>query len=245
MIVRFTGGLRPLWTFAAGLGLVAVLGTVACRSAAPPVLSPSDMKAGVASLSRPFPGDLAALYQLTVPSSGGLRLSIVTHGEAGRLTISEPFGSALSVAAWGPTTEVLDLRHGCRLDGSGRRDLFWEGHMPLAELARLLGGRLPAAAGDRIEIEPGGGVIVRGTGWSCRVTVARDPWRVTRVNGPAGTVPPSWRIRLGRHTSSLPGFLHAEWGHGKWAELKLVRLEWNTGEELPPLPDLPPCSGRE
>ncbi len=245
MIVRWGAG-RWLFRRAAGvLGVVVILGMEGCRSTARPAIPLAEWKGGVAVLARPLTGDLAALYRLTVKASGGLRLSVLTHGRAGRLTISEPFGSAISLAAWGRKTELFDLRHGCRMAGAGERALFFGGRVPLAELARLLGGRLPAVAGDRMTVLPGGRLIIRGHGWSCTVRLAHDPWRVTEVDGPADTARPRWRIRLGRHTSSLPGFLRAEWGHGEWAELELSRLQWNTVKALPPLPAFPPCGNRE
>ncbi len=245
MIVMCRTGQRLLRHTVIVVGLATAVGLAACRSAGTPVLSSAELHAGVSVLSRPLTGDLAALYRLTVPSSGGLRLSILTHGRAGRLTVSEPFGSAISLAAWGVKTQLFDLRHGCRLEATQRQALFFEGRMPLEELARLLGGRLPSGPGDRIVVQPDGQVVILGHAWSCRVRLARNPWRVTYVEGPAGTAEARWHIRLGQHTSSLPGFLRAEWGHRKWAELKLVRLQWNTVRALPPVPELPPCRSRE
>ena len=51
-------------------------------------------------------------------------------------------------------------------------------------------------------------------------------------------------IELGDHTLSIPGFVRVENPNGRWAELRLVRLEWNEGEEMPPLPGLPLCTGQ-
>jgi hypothetical protein len=40
----------------------------------------------------------------------------------------------------------------------------------------------------------------------------------------------------------VPGFIRVKNADGRWAELDLVRLEWNAGRELPPNPDLPICT---
>jgi hypothetical protein len=50
-----------------------------------------------------------------------------------------------------------------------------------------------------------------------------------------------WKIELGDHTASVPGVVHVQREKGSWAELELVRLEWNAANELPPLPEMPAC----
>jgi len=69
----------PVGLFAAVL--VALVLLTACRSAAPP-LGAADLEAARLRLNQPLPGSPAALYHLRVPSSGGLRLSLLTSGEA-------------------------------------------------------------------------------------------------------------------------------------------------------------------
>ncbi len=225
-----------------GLGIALAL--AGCRSTAPRPTAAS-LAAGLRWLSRPLPGDMAALYRLRVPSSGGLRLAVLTRGDAGRLTVSEPLGSAVSITSWsdGGVPEVLDMRRGCRLPAGWRPRFLGSGRLPLPELVRLLGGRLPAVAGDRVAPGSGGGVAVRGEDFSCTVEVRPDPWRVVAVSGPAGERP-AWRIELSGHTSSLPGRIRAWWGDDGRVELVLVRLEWNTVRELPRLPAMPPCDVR-
>jgi hypothetical protein len=39
----------------------------------------------------------------------------------------------------------------------------------------------------------------------------------------------------------VPGVVHVRRKKGSWAELELVRLEWNAANELPPLPEMPEC----
>jgi len=221
--------------------LIALVLLTGCRSAAPPP-GAADLEAARLRLSRPLPGNPAALYHLRVPSSGGLKLSLLTSGEAGRLTVSEPFGSALSLTAWagvGPST-FFDLRQSCRLEAADLEQILGIAAMPLPQAVHLLGGRLPATDGDRISIRPDGRLFVEGAGWKALIEVAPDPWRVMSVveekAGGGG-----WKIELGGHTASVPGVLHVQRENGRWAELELVQLEWNAANELPPLPELPAC----
>ncbi len=221
--------------------LIALMLLAGCRSAAP-LLGTVDLEAARLRLSRPLPGNPAALYHLRVPSSGGMRLSLLTSGEAGRLTVSEPFGSAISLTAWdsaAPAT-FFDLRQGCRLEAVDLEQVLGIAAMPLAQAVRLLGGRLPAAAGDRVSIRSDGRLLVEGAGWKALIEVAPEPWRVMSVAeekvGGSG-----WKIELGDHTASVPGVVHVRRENGRWAELELVRLEWKDTGELPPLPELPAC----
>jgi len=196
----------------------------------------------VPRLSRPLPGSMAALYRLRVPATGGLRLSVTALEHSGRLSVSERFGSALSITAWdaGAPPVLLDFREGCRLEAGDVSAVLGVGRLPLPQVVRLLGGRLPAVDGDLVETAGGGRLRVEGLGWSCVVTVAADPWRVVEVASESDGEP--WQVRLDRHTASLPGRVRIERDGGdEWAELELVSLEWGTVEELPDLPELPPC----
>ncbi len=196
-----------------------------------------------AALSKPMSGDLAALYHLRIPSSGGLRLSIVELGQEGRLTVSEPFGSMVSLVAWehGGQTRLFDLRQGCQLRGGDLSSVLGVAAIPLPQAARLLGGRLPAAGEDRINPTEDGTLEIVGADWSATITVAGDPWRVVAAEGPAGAG--AWRLQLKQHSGSVPGWLRVDSADGRWAELELVRLEWDTLSELPSLPSLPDCGG--
>jgi hypothetical protein len=196
-------------------------------------------------LSKPLPGDLGALYRLRVASSGGLRLSLLTLGQSGRMTISEPFGSAISLTSWGGGGEPVfhDLREGCRLAAADLSAVLGVGALPLPQATRLLGGRLPALGEDRIEPANGGRLAVIGDWGSGLVTLVPDPWRIALVEQQPAPGNTGWSVRLEDHTLSVPGWIRVEGADGRWAELELVRLEWDRVEELPVLPDLPPCTG--
>ncbi len=229
----------------AALGIVLAATLVSgCRSASPSQpMSSGDVAAAVAHLSRALPGDLAALYRLRVPSSGGLRLSIATAGDEGRVTISEPFGSALSLTAWSGvrSAEVLDLRKGCRFTTDGLSGVLGIGNLPLPHVVRLLAGLLPVIEGDRIDIQEDGRVRVAGQVWQGLVELADHPMRVVAVEDLSGGPGMGWRAELRDHTSSVPGWLRVRGREGRWAELELVRLEWHRGAALPPVPELPSC----
>jgi hypothetical protein len=158
------------------------------------------------------------------------------------MTVSEPFGSAVSLTAWSGSASptFFDLREGCRLDAADLELVLGVGTMPPPQAVRLLAGRLPATADDRVAVDGKGHILVEGLGWSAQVAVASDPWRVASVQG-IGDRGNGWRIELGDHTLSVPGQLRVENVDGRWAELELVRLEWNQGGDLPLLPDLRPC----
>ncbi len=230
------GWLRAKIAFAALL-LAAASG---CRSA-PALVSADALQEGVSALTRSLPGELAALYRLRVAATGGLRLTVLTAGPEGRLTISEPFGAAVSVAAWnGAEARLYDLDHGCRMEAVNTAAVLGVGRLPLPQAARLLAGRLPALPDDVIVVEPDQGTVaVLGNGWTCRVVLAAEPWRVVRVEGEG------WTIRLDHHTSSVPGFARLTHEGGRWAELELVRLEWPAAPELPTEPELPPCAAAD
>lgn len=217
---------------------------VACRTTAPPVVLTDQQLDEVRSeLTRPVPGNLAALYRLRVPSSGGLRLSVLTLGQEGRATISEPFGAAVSLTAWseGGRQVVFDLRKQCRFVASSVSGVLEVGALPLPRAVLLLAGRLPALQGDRVEIVGDGGLRVVGDGWQGLVFVAEDPWRVTSVEDRTTGEDKGWRIQLRDHTSSLPGWMKVTGADGRWAELELIRLQWGTIDTLPPMPELPWC----
>lgn len=244
-MMRRRGDGRRAARGAAALALV-LAGGLGCASRGPAALTPTEIDDGVSRLDRPLPGDLAALYSLRVASTGGLRLALLTAGDRGRMTISKPFGAAVSITAWsdeGPVV-VLDLEQGCRREGADLADVLGVGALPLAQAVRLLGGRLPAVAGDRVT--PGGGdrVVVAGTGWAATVRLARDPWRVLEVDELRPDGSPGWRLELGNHASSVPGTVRLEDPEGRWAELELTRLEWPDEARLPELPSLEPCRGR-
>ncbi len=239
-------GRRPWLTWARTAGVLilgaTVLAGMGCRSTTPPPAIES-WNQGVAVLERPLPGDLAALYKLRSGSSGWLRLSVLTRGDAGRMTVSGSFGGALSLVAWdgeGSAT-VADLRKGCRVAVSDASAVLGLSRLPLPQAVRLLAGRLPRSRHSRMVPLGEGSYRVEGEGWSCRIRLAAEPWRVVSIEGPAGPEAPRWRIELERHTGSLPGRLEIETPSGRRVVLELVRLEWNTGTELPALPELPPC----
>jgi hypothetical protein len=222
--------------------LLLVAAVAGCRSAAPetPYI---DLEEAIETLSRPLSGDPAILYRLRVSSSGGLRMAVLTSGESGRLTVSEPFGSAVSLTAWTaslPPT-FFDLRKGCRLGASSFKRALGVRAMPLPQAVRLLVGRLPAVPGDRVTPLGEDRILIEGRGWSALVRVAADPFRVLSVED-AGSGNRGWSLELDDHSISVPGFVRVENPDGRWAELDLVRLEWSEHGELPPLPEVPLCS---
>jgi len=172
-------------------------------------------------------------------------MALRTSGTEGRLTVSEPFGSAVSITAWigrqAPT--FFDLREGCRLEGADLSRVVGIDVLPLPQAVRLLAGRLPTRDGDQLSLSEDGRFLVEGEGWAAVVTVAAAPWRVVAVEeaGPEGL---RWSLTLADHTSSVPGEVYIEQKDGRWAQLNLVNLEWKDGGVLPALPDLPKCSTR-
>lgn len=228
---------------AAGLMVCALTG-VGCRTASVPRpdLDAAALAGAVEVLDRPLPADMAALYRLRVPASGGLRLAVLQHGQAGRMTVSEPFGSAVSVTSWsaGGRSVFFDLREGCRLEAEGVASVLGVTAMPMPQAVRLLGGRLPAAGDDRVVARDDGRLEVMGAGWSALLTVAPEPWRVLEVRELTATGE-GWRLRLDEHSGSVPGHVRVDGRDRGWAELDLVRLEWGSDAPLPPEPELPPC----
>jgi hypothetical protein len=225
------------------LSVFLALAAMGCRSTAQET-APLDLDAAIDRLHRPLTSDPAALYRVRVSSSGGLRLALLTSGDQGRLTVSEPFGSAVSLTAWvgsRPAT-FFDLRQGCRLEASDLGQVLGIAAMPLPQAVRLLIGKLPAVADDRVIPRDDGRIFIEGRGWGAFVTVRAEPWRVVSVEE-SGNRGRGWRLELGDHSLSVPGLVRVENGDGRWAELELVRLEWNDGGELPSLPDLQDCIG--
>ena len=234
----------PLGRWTVLLTAALVVAAIGCASAPGRVADPGELEEGVEILTRPLPGDLAAVYRMRVSASGDLRLSIVTAGGDGRMTISEPFGGAVSLAAWigERRSVVFDMEAGCRRDHADLRQVLGIRALPLAQAALLLGGRLPVAAGDEVLVE-GGAIEIHGDRWSARARIERDPWRVVEVaelDSPPGG---GWLIELDEHSSSVPGRIRVTNADGRWAELDLSRMEWPDGTTLPELPDFPPCGG--
>jgi hypothetical protein len=220
---------------------VMMLGLAGCQTAVPETTLVNP-EAAIEALNRPLGGDPAALYRLRTSRSSGLRVSLLTKGDEGRLTVSEPLGGAVSLTSWSgsqPPT-FFDLREGCRLETSDLERALGVAAMPLPQAVRLLGGRLPAASDDWVTPHEDGRILVEGRRWTALVRVAVDPYRVVSVEE-VGAREKGWRFELGDHSLSVPGFIRVENPGGRWAELELVRLEWNVAGDLPPRPDLPPC----
>ena len=92
-----------------------------------------------------------------------------------------------------------------------------------------------------INLTDDGRMTVTGADWSATLTVISDPWRIVAVEGPVGSDAGAWRVRLKGHSGSLPGWIRVDGGDGRWAELELIGLEWDTLSELPAVPSLPVC----
>lgn len=225
--------------------LVAAQGVVGCSSTRPGVAGLDDQRLleAIERLNRPAAGDMAALYDLRVARSGGLRLSVVTAGRSGRLTITEPFGSAVSLSAWDADspTVFFDMEEGCRREVNDLRDILGVGALPLEPAARLLGGRLPTTREGEVRPDGDGGVLILEDGFEATARLALDPWRVVEVRVTPHDRGDGWHLELGSHASSVPGTIRIENPDGRWAELELKRLEWPTGASLPDLPVFPPC----
>ena len=219
-----------------------VVVSVGCRSAHSPSISVEDRPDAVRTLNQPLPGDPAALYRLRIPSTSGLRLSIVTSGEEGRMTIAESFGSALSLTAWSglkrPT--FFDLREGCKIESADLSRVLGVAAMPMPQAIRLLGGSLPALESDRIAWRDDGRLEIAGNEWAATVVLSPDPWRVQSVaeSTPTGK---GWRLELSNHDGSVPQLIGIKKPGQRWVELELVRMEWREGRSLSSLPDIPEC----
>ncbi len=223
-----------------------MIGAVGCSSAGASSSGADSQRLSEAieRLDRPLVGDMAALYDLRVARSGGLRAAVVTAGRSGRLTISEPFGSAVSLTAWeaGSPTVFFDMEEGCRREVRDLEDILGVGALPLAPAARLLGGRLPTTGGGEVRPAGDGSVEVVEDDFTATVRLVSDPWRVVEVRVNPDDRGDGWRLELGSHASSVPGRIRIENPDGRWAELVLKRLEWPVGATLPDLPNnFPPC----
>jgi hypothetical protein len=224
--------------------LLLLLGLWGCQSTAR-VSVPVDLEAAIERLNRPLSGDPAVLYRLRVSSSRGLRMSVLTSGEDGRLTVSEPFGGAVSLTSWSGSQQptFFDLREGCRIQAMDLEQALGVAAMPLPQAVRLFVGRLPATDDDWITPREDGRILVEGQRWAALVTVAADPFRVISVEEVSARGK-GWSFELSDHSLSVPGFIRVENADGRWAELDLVRLEWRERGELPTIPDLPLCTSR-
>ena len=198
---------RPCGSGTRRLALLAAAGCLvlggACRTTGDrPAIDAAALADARAALTGPLPGGLSALYHLRVPSSGALRLAVLERGGAGRLTVSEPFRGRGVGDLVGGGAAVARLRPARRLLARRREAAAGLGvtAMPLPQAVRLLGGRLPATAGDRVVERPGVGFEVVGDGWRALVTVAPEPWRVTAVDELAPPGAAGWRVRLRDHT---------------------------------------------
>jgi hypothetical protein len=225
--------------------VVLAAAAVGCSTTARLDLDSAELAAAVAALNRPSAGDIAALYDLRVARSGGMKLAVITDGDSGRMTISEPFGSAVSLTAWsaGSPTIFFDMDEGCRREVGDLEEVLGVGTLPLNQAVRLLGGRLPAMPGDDVEIGDHGEVEVHGLDWAVRLRLAANPWRVVELTELRSDGTGGWRIELSSHTSSVPGKIRLENADGRWVELELKRLEWPEEASLPELPDFPVCPG--
>jgi len=220
-------------------GIVVVLTCVGCQTTGPVQPAPEVLSFEVTTetLRRPLPGPFVALYRLRVPSTGGLRLSVIADGDRGRMTVSESLGGAVVIAGWDDDgSEVFDLREGCRLQGRRAVAALGLGNLPLGRAVLLLGGRAPALEGDRVRTLGQGNLLeITGDGWWTVAELAQEPSRILALRGE------DWEAELDDHTSSVPGSIRFETPSGDWAELELVRLQWEFSGDLPPLPDLPVC----
>jgi hypothetical protein len=123
--------------------------------------------------------------------------------------------------------------------GADLSELLGVAVMPMPQAVLLLMGRLPAAADDRVEVLSDGRIRITNRKWSAVATLAADPWRVTGLDEGRGD---GWTVGITDHAASVPSQLKITKPGRKWAELELIRLEWHEANELPPRPDLPPCS---
>jgi hypothetical protein len=231
----------PWRQFLAAVSLVALAASTACSTTGPKYET-TELEAAQETLQARLPGDPAILYRLRVRSATGLRLAVRAAGDEGRLTVSEPFGSAVSLTAWKSVDETAfyDLREGCRIEGSDLSQALGIGAMPLPQALRLLGGRLPAVETDTVTPRSDGRLVIEGQGWAALVSLLADPWRVVLVEEVTEREK-GWRIELSDHRASVPGSVRLRDTDGHWVELQLVRFEWTAGSILPPLPNLPLC----
>ena len=195
-----------------------------------------DLQEGLRQLMRPLPGPMAALYRLRVGSTSTLRMALLAEGRWGRMTISESFGSTLSITAWDvdQPTRVLDMRHGCRISGSAIEGIPGLSRIPMRRLPLLLGGRLPVGEEDRIEIGTHGELLVNSPSWNAVIYLEPDPWRVVEVRSG------DYFVTLSDHSLSVPGRIETRDPEGRRIRLELLRLKWEIARRPGALPELPP-----
>jgi len=230
---------------AALLLAIVACGTGCATTQSETVVDQAGLDEAVSVLSRPLPGELAALYRMRGSKTGGLLLSVIAAGDDGRLTISKPFGSAVSLTAWmadGPTL-FFDMDEGCRREVEDLREVLGLGAPPMDQAVRLLGGRLPAMPGDTVTTGADGLIEISGAGWAAWVRVVPGPWRVVEVDARGTGSDGGWRMELKAHTNSVPEVVRLTNADGRWIELKLSRIEWPDQASLPALPEFPPCGG--
>jgi hypothetical protein len=227
----------------AALTLILGCSFVGCKSASEQVLDTDALANAVDELGRLSSRNVAALYNLRASASPALRMSIAALDGSGRLTISEPFGSAVSMAGWGAveSSRFLDLRKGCGIPDNDLSAIFGVSVMPMPQAVRLLSGGLPSVGSDVVSVNENGWIEVAGDGWSARIDVRPDPWRVVNVEEITADGSKGWRVRLRDHVVSVPGWIRVEGVGKRWAELDLRRIQRDTVTELPALPSLPPC----
>jgi len=196
-----------------------------------------DLQEGLRQLRRPLPGPMAALYRLRVGSTSTLRMALLAEGEWGRMTISESFGSTLSITAWDvdQPARVLDMRHGCRIAGSALEGMPGISRIPMRRLPLLLGGRLPVEEGDRIDAGENGELIVDAASWHAVIRLEPDPWRVVEIRSG------DFVITLADHSLSVPGRIETRDPEGRRIRLDLLRLKWEIARRPEALPELPLC----
>ncbi len=224
--------------------VASTIGLVGCRATTEvPVLSADEVAQAVPGLSAPVSGDLSAIYRLRIQRAGGLRMSVLARPDSGRLTISRPFGDAVSAVGWEPNQlpVLVDYREGCSVRAASIMDLLGVGSLPLPQAVRLISGRLPATSADRVTVESNGQLKIVGPDWKCLVFLAPNPWRVTRVESADVPVDSQWSIDLSDHEQVVPKRLRFEGSSERWAEIELRQLQWHPIDNLPAMPEMPPC----
>lgn len=210
-----------------------------CRSTTP-VLSTGEeqLSAAIRELTRPLPGPMAALYRLQVGSTRTLRLAVLADGDWGRMTISESFGSTLSIGAWDEAegSRVLDMRDGCQLPPRGLAGELGLGEIPMKRIPLLLGGRIPLEEDDHLDFgrDPGE-ILIRSDHWQALIRLVPDPWRVCELRSG------EFVVKLSDHSLSVPGRIETRDASGRLIRLDLLRLKWEIGRKPGALPELPLC----
>ena len=138
------------------------------------------------------------------------------------------------------------MDEGCRREVDDLEEVLGVGALPLSQAVRLLGGRLPAVAGDEVELDDGGAIEVRRRRLGGHEFVSpqtRGGWSRWRELG-RGRGRMAGGSNSSSHTSSVPGEIRLENSDGRWAELELTRLEWPERRDRCPICRIsPPCAG--